>query len=197
MSSATKQSAIVPNFFGGLGYLSVILQWLWSAALLLPALLANEAIKDFLLPQPATKTSASVFQFDENSLIVVIISVVVTIIVLVVSAIILVRLPLSLIKTTRKTVDTTVNTIIPIASHHKKITKKERTVLSVKIRQFLKVAIVIIPLFSLCSLLFITTELRRDVIILIACLLAIGSIVWFSLQQASARLMHVRQEQLI
>jgi hypothetical protein len=197
MTKQVQRSSRAANFFGGIGYISVISQWLWTIALVLPSILENESLKNLLLPQHTEATQTPIATFDENSLLMIIIATVVTVIVLVVTVVVLIRLPIALVRTSQKTVTHTVETIIPTITHHKPVSKKKRAVLSTKIRIYVKLALCLIPLIPLTFVSTATIGLDSSIALLIGTILAIGSIIWFALQYGVAKLLKIRFEKLL
>lgn len=197
MTKQVQRSSRPANFFGGIGYISVISQWLWTIALVLPSILENETFKNLLLPQHTEATQSPVAVFDENSLLMIVIAIVVTVVVLIVTVVVLIRLPIALVRTSQKTVTHTVETIIPTITHHKPVSKKKRALLSTKIRIYVKLALCLLPLIPLVFVSTDTIGLDSSIALLIGSVLAIDSIIWFSLQYGVAKLLKIRLEKLL
>jgi hypothetical protein len=197
MNKRAQRSSRPSNFFGGIGYISIISQWLWTIALVLPSILENESLKNLLLPQHTEATQTPVAVFDENSLLMIIVAAVVTLVVLVVTIIIVIRLPFALVRTSQKTVTHTVETLIPTITHHKPVSKKKRAMLSTRLRVYIKVALCLVPAIPL---LFVNTAmigLDSSIALLIGTILAIGSTIWFLLQYGVAKMLKIPFEQLL
>ena len=197
MTKTSKRSSKPSNFFGGLGYISVIGQWLWTIALVLPTLLENESFKQFILPDQSTTVQSPVTPFDENSIFMIVVAAAVTVVVLLVTIVVLIRLPIALVRTSQKTVTSAADAIVPTITHHKPLSKKKRAVLTARIRLYIKFALSVIPLLPL---LFVTSSsigLDSSIALLIGAILAIGSLVWFSIQYGSAKLLKQPFENLI
>lgn len=197
MTKTSERSSKPSNFFGGLGYISIIGQWLWTIALVLPTLLENESFKQFILPDQSKPSQSPVTVFDENSLFMIIVAAAVTVIVLLVTIVILVRLPIALVRTSQKTVTTAADAIIPTITHHKPLSKKKRAVLTARIRLYIKLALSIIPLLPLLFISSGSVGLDPWIALLIGAILAIGSLLWFSIQYGSAKLLKQPFENLI
>jgi hypothetical protein len=192
-----QRSTRPSNFFGGLGYLSVITQWLWTTALLLPMLLENDSFRKLILPEQTTSSEPSNLIFDENSLVMIIIAIIVTSLVLIVTFVILIRLPVALVKTSRKSVDSAVEIIIPVLTHNQPVPKKRRDILSVKIRIYIKLALSILPPIPLLFIKSAAIELDLTTAILISIALAIISLLWFAIQYGLALLLKLPFQKLL
>lgn len=197
MSKTSERSSKPSNFFGGLGYISIIGQWLWTIALVLPTLLENDSFKQFILPDQSATAQSPVTVFDENSLFMIVVAAAVTVVVLIATIIILIRLPIALVRTSQKTVTTAAETIIPTITHHKPVSKKKRAVLTARIRTYIKLALAIIPLLPLLFVSSSSSGLDSDIALLIGAVLGIGSLIWFSLQYGSAKVLKLPFENLL
>ena len=197
MTKTSDRSSKPSNFFGGIGYTSVIGQWLWTIALVLPTLLENDSFKQFILPDQSKTVQSPVTVFDENSLFMIVVAAAVTVLVLLITIVVLIRLPIALVRTSQKTITKTVDAIIPTITHHKPVSKKKRAVLTARIRLYIKLALSVIPLLPL---LFVTSSsigLDSGIALFIGAVLAIGSLVWFSVQYGSAKLLKLPFENLL
>jgi hypothetical protein len=197
MTKRAQRSSRPSNFFGGIGYISVISQWLWSIALILPSILENESLKNLLLPQHTEATQAPVAVFDENSLLMIIVAAVVTLVVLIITIVVLIRLPIALVRTSQKTVTHTVETLIPTITHHKPVSKKKRAILSTKLRVYIKLALCLVPVIPLVFVSTATIGLDSSIALLVGTILAIGSTIWFLLQYSVAKMLKIPFEQLL
>ena len=182
--------------FGTLGYLFCIFQWLWSMVLFVPPLLHSEA-KTILLPPPSAQSSAPNFDFSGPSLLMTGIGIVVTLIVIIITLIILVRLPIGIAKTGHKVAESTAQAVLPIVTHHKKIPEKRRRLLTVRLIKVMKLLLVLVPALLLLGTLFVDVPLSNDLVFMVGGFLAIGSLVWFSLEYVIARWLEVPSESLI
>lgn len=197
MVSKSQRSPNLSNFFGSVGYLSIISQWLWTIALLLPLLLKNGSFKQLVLPNKAAPTQTPGPVFDENSFIMIAVAVIVTALVLIVTVVILIKLPLALIRTSKKSVDTVVETIIPTITHHKPVSKEKKAILSVKVRIYIKLFVCIVPITPLIFVGSDAIGLDQAIALLIGAALALGTVFWFTLQYASAKLLKLPLEKLL
>ena len=197
MTSQPHRSSKLSNFFGSGGYISVISQWLWTIALVLPSLLKNESIKGFLLPQQTVSTQTPSALFNENSVILIIVAVIVTALVLIITVVVIIRLPIAIVRTSQKTVASTVEIIIPTLTRHKPVSKKKRALLSTKIRIYIKLALSLLPFIPLTFIRSETIGLDQAIALLIGVILAIGSIIWFVLQYSTAKLLKIPFDKLL
>lgn len=182
MRSSGFTAIKLANIFGGLGYLSVIMQWMWTVAILLPPILNNPSVKEFILPSQNSSTPVILPQFEGGSIIIIAAAIIFTVLILGISVILLVRLPFKLVEVSKKTVDATIDTALPIVTHHKKMTQKQQKLVSVRLRLFVKLFVVVIPVLLLVPALYMSVPLSTVLIFFIAGICGVCSLIWFSLQ---------------
>lgn len=187
--------AIVTTF-GAFGYLSCALQWLWLGVLFLPRLLDSHAPSLFL-PPPSDMGQAPSFDLGGPSLLMTAIGIGVTFVVLLLTVIVLARLPLGIAKTGNKVAKTAAETVLPVVTHHKKVSAKKRRMLTVRIIKAIKLLLVLLPVALLLAALFFDAPLPVELVFMIGSLLAIGSLLWFSLEYLTARWLRVPADRLI
>lgn len=197
MRKISPKSLKLANAFGGLGYLSVIFQWLWTATILLPSILSNQSVKNFITPTPATQHSVTLPRFDGDSFIFMIIAIIFTVFILILTALILVRLPFKLVEISKNTVDTAVQSAVPIITHHKQISPKQQRKISFQLKIAMKLIGIFLPVILLLSVQFIPAPLDIRIIFLIGISSAVISFVWFILQYGVAKMTGASYTRLI
>lgn len=195
MKTASRWPQSIVATLGALGYVSCTLQWLWLGILFLPSLLDSQ--KDLLLPSAAEPLPAATFDFGGSSLLMTGVGIAVTLIVLVISVVILARLPLSIAKTGNKATRGAAEVVLPIVSHHKKLPAKKRRQLAVWIAKVVKLALVIAPVKLLAITFLFEAPLPQDLIFMIGSILAISSIIWFSLEYLVAGWLKVPADRIL
>lgn len=194
MATISKR-ALLANTFGTFGYLSCLLQWLFVSLLYLPLLLDNKQLKSFLLPEPVEQPTR-VIAASEPSLFLIVIAGVFTVLMLIFTVYIMLRAPFAIAKTGKSITKKTAEAIVPLVVHHKLSPAKER-ILTVRLIKIIKLIIVIVPLLINLSAVLVPLALPQDVTLFVGASLAIGSLIWFSLQYISAWALKVRLEKLI
>lgn len=185
------------NFFGVLGYLWIIVEWTWIAALYLPLLIENESIKKLLLPDGSAEPKQAVVQSGEPSLLLTVVAVTITFFVVVGCVILLIRLPLKVAKSGHTVIQKTAVASIPIVTHHRKISPKKKKLLTARLIGWLKIVAVLLPLVGLLGAFFVEVPLSRDIFILVEIVLALTALASFAIQYAIARWRSVPNENLL
>ncbi len=159
------------------------MQWLWVAILLGPVALENNFIRDLIIPQQVTRqTFSPSVSVDASSIIQIIFGVVVTGIVLAVTAVILVRLPKTISNVGHAAVHNTATAALPMVTHHKKLSEPARQSMIKKLEKYIKFMLCVLPFGLVSVVYFVHVGVSSDIAILIGSLLAITSLVWFSIE---------------
>lgn len=187
MKTSARSHPLV-TFLGGLGYLSVILQWLWAGMIVLPVVLKNDTVRMFLLPQHTSHPAPSATTSGLSPLL-LFVAIMVTALVVLVSVVILIRLPLALAKTSHKAVAKTSNFVLPVVTHHKRLTPAKKRRLRAEIIVGLKLAACLAPLLLLGISFFITPPLAVGLVFVVGLWLALSSLLWFGLEYLMAKLL--------
>lgn len=145
MTARSKRTVLV-NILGTLGYISLALQWLWTAVVVGYPLL--EARPTFLFPKPApTPDPASVPVIDPVfSPIITVVAIAITVAVLIFSVIIVAKLPSTVGRQGAKLTKATAESLVPIVTDHKKISQKKRIKLSYRLTLVIKLLLLVVPL---------------------------------------------------
>ena len=102
-NKSRSRRLLLVNTFGTLGYLSLLLQWAWTAIILLYPLLQSGAIQRMLTPkQPAKPIEAHPEYYSDAAPFIAAISVIITIAVIVISVVTILGLPKKIGKTGAK-----------------------------------------------------------------------------------------------
>jgi hypothetical protein len=194
MSTASKK-ALVANIFGTFGYISCLLQWLFVALLYLPLLLDNKQFKEFLIPQQIGASTPMVTTGPPSPILIGF-AVVFTVLMLILTIVIVLRAPVSIAKGGKKVTTVSANTITPLVMHRELPAAKKR-LLTQRIIKMTKLGIIVVPVLLCMLSLLLTTALPAEVSVFIGALLAIGSLVWFSIQYIIARLFRIPLQILV
>lgn len=179
--SAPIKSLIVANTFGTLGYLSTILQWLWAFIVVGYPLLSHNHLSA-LLPEPSAHSHSTSIDLGALSPIATITAIVFTFLVVGFTIVALIRMPMAIGKRGSKTTHKAATVLVPIVSHQK-LTKKQKRTLTIRLTWWIKLCLIVAPLFAL---LFASTEtgLNQAIIYTIGGFCAIVSLVYFAIQRA-------------
>lgn len=184
----------IANAFGTLGYMSAVFQWAWALLLLCYPLLTDRP--DFLLPNTPPPAQSPGFDVAPAfSPIITIIAVAATLLVLVMTVVVLARLPRAVGKKAATLTKTAASAAIPIVTHHKKISKKQRKKLSYRLGLAVKALMITLPLGLLCFVNFSGTipPLATWTVGLFCAAL---SLAYFAIQQTIAAVGNVDRELL-
>ncbi len=183
----------VANAFGTLGYMSAVFQWAWTLLLLCYPLLTDRP--ELFLPSTPSPSVPPIDVTPELTPVVTIIAVAATILILVLTVIVIARLPRAVGKKAAALTKKTASTAIPIITHHKKISKKQRKKLSYRLSLAIKAFMITLPLGLLCFVDFGGTI--PPLATWTVGLFCIGcSLVYFGIQQLIALMGNVDRDQL-
>lgn len=176
------------NFIGGVGYMSVSLQWIWSSIPLLYPLTHSQVFKTYFMPKQGPKiapTETAGPVLSQGIELVLIIAALVFAVGIIIFAI--VAVPKSFGKAGKTVTTKGAEAMVPTITQHKKITKKQRLALLSRIGFGIKALLVVAPI----GLLFIPLEgsfqLTRPTFIAAGLILAAGSLLLFIMQFVLAK----------
>ena len=124
----SRLSWFAARFFEMVSYVFVLFQWLWFGMILAP-LFKDSSILDLFLPNGTALPETTTIQQTPSPFLVAV-AIVVTIIMIVVSIVALWRLPKSILKGGDAVTHNISEVIVPIATHHKKLPKKKKQLLT-------------------------------------------------------------------
>lgn len=183
------------NTIAALAYLSCLIQWLLAVLPFASGLVRSDVFKTYV-SDPSNQTiqppSIDIGTPEIFSGVFVIIAIALAVGVLVFAVIMISRTPAAVGKTGAKLTHSAAEVVLPVITHHKKITPKKRGMLTARIVFNIKLALVVIPLL----LVFVSPSdafpaMSGDVLIFVAALCAGWSLCLFCLQTAIARILRV------
>lgn len=180
-----SKTPTLPNAFGALGYLFILVQWFWAVMVIgYPYLMARG--EQLLVPENTPKPNP-VAPIDTGPFlpIILLLSAIIVVIGVVFAIIAMIKLPKTVGQKGAVAAQTAANVIIPVVTHHKVPTKKARKKLTGAIILALKFAAIIVPV---TALLFVQpiAEMPKDVVMAVGLLCMAGSLMWFGLQYITA-----------
>ncbi len=179
------------NFFGALGYLSLLIEWLWVFGLLL-----YPYAKDFNFMLPSNKPvtpPAPLFTVDGT--LALIIGIVITVLCFAVMIYAFYNIPRSIAKTGSLATHIAASAFVPTISHHKHISKKEAKRLTFSMTCYIKLAAIFIPLVA-CLAIPNSTILSRQIVTTIAAFFAFWAIIDFCVQIITTKLKKLDTDQI-
>ncbi len=138
------------SFLRAVSYLSTAFGWLWVAMLVTPRLVESGFFEFFIQtpPEASQPTAITVSQ----SPILLAVAAVVTVIMIVLSIVILWQLPKKVSKTGHQVTHHFSGAILPVLTHHKKIPKKKRQILSERLVVYIRLVLIVLPLIGVVFL---------------------------------------------
>lgn len=195
MLAPSKRQLIV-NTLGTFGYMSLILQWLWVSVLFLPSLFENSTVKNFLIP-PSNAPEAPVIEFHSPPLLAIILAVIVTTAVLIITVMVLIRLPATISETGKKATLKSAEAIIPVLTHHRTLPAHKKRQLTIQTIRLIKFVFTLLPFLLLLLTAYVPTSLPDEIVMLVGAFLALGTLLWFSLEYTVARILKVKPIKLV
>ncbi len=193
---APKQTLV--SFTGGVAYLSIILQWVWTGVVLLPSLLQIEAIRNLFLPQPVEQTK-QVAEATSSSPLMIAIAAVITLVVIIACAVILIRLPIAAARGARAASITATAAVLPVVTQKRKMSEKKQRRLSAIFLWWTKFTAALLP-SALIWLIYLLPSnqllLPAPIAIFVASILAIGSFIWLITEYGLARILKIPIEKI-
>lgn len=192
MSRATSKRIFLIHALAFFGYFSSVLQWLWIGILFIPELLRNDSIRTLLMPPPADNQATRILPpIDDTSIIMTIIAISLTIIILGITAFVLIRLPIAFVNVSKIAIDKSTEVALPLVTHHKKLPQKQKRLISQRLRIYIKLIIVLLPVLLLSLTLIIPVEIDVAIVLFVGAVLAVGSLLWFALEHITAHVLKI------
>ena len=180
-----RQPALsIANFFGAFGYIAIILLWLWVGGLLLYPSIQNGSF-DWLGPQPSSTTPAPVLPHSPSTGVSMVVGVIVLILCLVVMAYSVYAIPKSIGKAGAKATRGAAESLVPVATHHKPISKKAKRTLTARMVLGIKIMAILLPLIAVA----ITPSfavLDKQIIVVTTLVIAVYGLLNYLVQYALA-----------
>lgn len=165
------------NFFGTLGYMSLLFEWLWVFGLLLYPYAKKF---NFILPsnEPASPPAPL---FPVDSTLALIVGIIITALCFAVAAYALYSVPRSIAKTGSRATHIAASKFIPTITHHKHISKKETKRLTFTTICSIKLVATVLPLAT-CLVLPESAMLAKQIVSIVAVFFAFWVVVNFGVQ---------------
>lgn len=175
------------NIFGALGYLSLVIQWLWMGLVIGAPFVASDFFKNLLLPEtdPTPTDSISMNVPEPIGIIFMVLAVIFA---LGVTIYAIVAVPSSIARTGQKATLKTAQVIVPRITHHKHVSKKREKTLIERITWSVKLLLTLVPVIALSVPPDDIVGLSHSVVVGVGLFCGAATVVWFSLEFAIAKL---------
>jgi len=186
------------NFFGSLGYLACLLQWLW-AVILYSDILKSIASSFQSNAETAPVVDHSTVGFVAPSLPVIIFGAVVVLVMIALTIWVIVKVPSEIAKASKKVVGETAERVAPfvLKFQHKKITEKNRKKLTPRIIILIKLILLVLPIaLAFSSILLDKPVFVLSVVTYATLFLACISLIFFVLQYILAKLFSINRQDI-
>lgn len=195
MPRTIKFSHRVANIFGALGYINLILQWVWSSLPLLSLLFVSQTFRDCFLPTkntPPVEATPIALPGPVEGLFLA--AAVIFSIGVIIYAIFLI--PRSIGRTGHKITEKTAEAALPIIVGRKKLTKKTKRSLIIRVTWAIKAILVAIPAIMLLVPVPAEFGLTQEQYAAAGIILMLGSICFFLVQYITARITRTPPERI-
>lgn len=184
MTKQRRTSLTVANSFGALGYLSVLVQWLWASIVIGYPLLTEHKL-NFLLPKGEAGPTPPPADYGNFTPVLTGIAIAFTLLIIALTIYALIRLPATVGKRGGAIVHKTADSVTPLVMP-KKATKSAQQTLTYQITWGIKLGLIILPVLAM---LFAPDnhELQRAIILTVGIFCAICSILYFGVQWLMSR----------
>jgi hypothetical protein len=166
------------------------------ALLYFPLLLGNDTFKHFVLPEKSTQP-VQTMQFTMPPVAALVIGGIVTVLVMALTVYILLKVPAAVAQKGQKLTQTPANALVPIVTHHKKISAKKRLQISARLVVMAKLLLIATPLLLSLGAYGVPTPITPEVMVVIAGFFAGGSLLWFIAQYAFSVWLKITPNQLV
>ncbi|MEO5950734.1 MAG: hypothetical protein ABIQ04_04775 [Candidatus Saccharimonadales bacterium] len=168
-----REKHILVSITGALFYIAIMIQWLWSSLPYLPGIVQFAGTLQ-TTPQN-TQPIQHVPATGPPSVILIAIVIGVTIFIIAATVYLLLKLPATVGSVGEKMTKSATEYIVPVISHHVKLTPKKRQWLTARIMLDVKIALSIIPIVIAALCFLVGPGLPYDIVMLIAASLGIFS----------------------
>jgi hypothetical protein len=192
-----SKKVLIANIFGTLGYYFCFFLWCWVGVIFLPIILSNEHVEEFLLPVPKEEQLVAPTVSEGISPIALMIVGAVTVTVVLLTVLIFVRIPIAVAKTGKTVTTKAATSALPLVAKHKKLPKKEKKRLTVQLVKLMKLLSVVLPVGLLYFGKLVELPLPLEIVLMVGSGLALISLLWFSAQYITARLLSIDPKQLV
>lgn len=180
MSTAASRSPFIVRFLSGCAVLSCLVQWTWTLLVLAYPFFNSDVGKLFLPPKPTTpQPTISPIQLP-NSIELIIMGAVV-IFALALCVIALIWVPREASRTAEKTSQKTAKVLVPIITHHQRLSAKETRRLTARIIWWIKFILVLMPFALLLLTPLFSNPIDTRITLIFGAILLVITVLWSGL----------------
>lgn len=181
-----KHTSKLVSFLGGMGYASIIMQWVWLAAVLLPWVMSLEIMQPHVPVVQPHVTTTNDFSIASFAFVIVITLAVIGLTVYIVS-----KLPGYVARESSKVVHGARDIVLPKVTAHQRMSKRRKIMLSSRILLGIKLSLSIIPFVGLYGSLATHPPLEERIVLIIGVFLLGWSLLYIITQRVVAHMKHV------
>jgi hypothetical protein len=199
IKSANKLKLGLANFFGGLGYIFLILEWLVLVLTYFYWVQSWGIVKDMRKDTPPPAPISDPVSINDGSLLYVILGAIITVFMIVLALYAFIKLPSMIVKTSRRVVHKTAEFTAPAALHiqHKKATKKNRIKITPKLVIILKAIFILIAAGLIFGAQFLSVqELEFSLVVMMGVWLLGMSAAAFVIQYIVVRVFRIDMQRI-
>lgn len=197
-STPSRPKLALVNSLGALGYMSIILQWMWSLLLYAPYIL-TDSVQNLLLPpeQPEQPAPTPTAVTDEPSIFLIILMLAITGLVLAVTVYIALKAPSAVGKAGKKVATSAAKATLPLVAKQQPLKKEQRQRLTARLIVLFKIAFIALPLIVVLPTQWLSDlPLDHVIVLIVATSTALSSTILIGLQYLTARLLHIPAKNL-
>ncbi len=188
----------IANFFGGLGYASLLLQWLWFGLTALFPLVANWDVKNsFLMHSSESTTAAPSASMAMPGWLGIVLTIFALVFTIGLTIFAIIAIPKTIGKTGRTVTQGTANLVIPKLEHHHKMTVPQKRKLRFEITWSVKLVLWLIPLAALLFPFQNPEGLTEDHVVVLSFFTASFTLFWFLIQFVIVKLAHISPDKTL
>ena len=194
MQSSSARLTCV-NTFGTLGYLSLVMQWVWCLLIVGYPFISGDHALLFPVDAPRISPQPQAVDFGVFSPVAFVVASAISLLVLVATVVTVARLPRAVGKKGAQTTQAAAHAIIPTLTHHKKLSKTRSIRLTYQVVIGLKLLgtlFALLPLINSSSI----PQLSHDIVLTVGGFCAICTSLWFGIQYILARLFRLKRDQI-
>lgn len=172
------------RFFDTLGYIALYIQFAWLLVLALPLLLQLDEATNPKTEQPSHSQQVAIDSLQVSPTTATVLTVIVILLLVIITAYALYKTPKMTADIGESVTSRATSLLMPIATHHKKISKKNRLALSRRLQFYIKISLALFAFFlTFCTYIF-ASPLSPGVSVTVGFMLMPWTIIWFSIHFA-------------
>jgi Na+/proline symporter len=181
MKPRRSRSLTLANFFGTLGYLSLVIQWSWAGLLLLVPFITSGGMDRFFAKK-AEAPAPQALELGAITPVVTIIGILFSFVIVAITIVVLLKLPRTIGRKGAQLSHSTARAALPIVTRNRPLPEKKRMRLSYRIILALKLTATLLPLALLCFAVP-TNGITTEIIWTLGLFCALCTLVYFGAQQ--------------